>query len=225
MKSKEFCEKILESADVKINGDRPWDIKVHNEKLYDRVLSKGSLGLGEAYMDGWWDVKELDQFFFKIMRADLKSKVRFNIAGISAHIKSRIINLQNTSRAFEVAEKHYDLDNDLYTRMIGPTMAYTCGYWKNVKSLDEAQIAKMDLVCRKMGLKPGMRVLDIGCGWGSFMKYASEKYGVKCVGITVSDEQIKLGKEFCKGLPVEFKFVDYRDIEGTFDRIISIGMF
>ncbi len=225
MKSKEFFVEILKSVDVRIGGDRPWDIKVHNEKLYDRVLSKGTLGLGEAYMDGWWDAPELDQFFYKVISGGLQYKIKFNLANILAYLKSVFINLQNKSRAFDVAKKHYDLDNDLYTRMIGKTMAYTCGYWKNVKTLDDAQIAKMDLICKKIGLKPGMKVLDIGCGWGSFMKYAAEKYGVSCVGLTISQEQIKLGQEFCKGLPIEFKFTDYRDFSGEFDRVVSIGMF
>lgn len=82
----------------------------------------------------------------------------------------------------------------------------------------------MDLVCKKIGLKPGMKILDIGCGWGSFAKYAAEKYGVNVVGITVSREQMKLGNELCKGLQVEIRLQDYRDVEEKFDRIVSLGM-
>jgi cyclopropane-fatty-acyl-phospholipid synthase len=109
--------------------------------------------------------------------------------------------------------------------MLDRRMTYTCGYWKNARNLDEAQEAKLDLVCQKLDLKPGQTVLDIGCGWGSFAKFAAERYGAHVVGVTVSEEQMKLGKELCKGLPVELRLQDYRDIQGSFDHIVSLGMF
>ncbi len=224
MKSKQIAEKILAEADITIGGTQPWDIVVHNEKFYDRVLTSGSVGLGESYVEGWWDVPNLDEFFFKIIRANLADKVI--TADLIFHsLKARIFNLQKKSKASEIGKKHYDIGNDLYKAMLDKRMVYTCGYWKDAQNLDEAQEKKLDLVCRKVGLKPGMKVLDIGCGWGSFMKFAAEKYGVSCVGITVSGEQIKLGRELCKGLPVEFKFMDYRDVSGKFDRVVSLGMF
>lgn len=104
-------------------------------------------------------------------------------------------------------------------------MVYTCGYWKNAKDLDEAQEAKLDLVCRKIGLASGQRVLDIGCGWGSFAKFAAENYGAQVVGITVSKEQVRLAQERCAGWPVEIRLQDYRAMRETFDRVISLGMF
>lgn len=220
---KKVVEDMLVLADVKINGDRPWDIQVLNEGIYQRALSQGSIGLGEAYMDGWWDSPKLDEFFFKVLRADLKKEVK-NWRLALSYLKAVIINLQRRSRSFEVAHKHYDIGNNLYEHMLGSTMVYTCGYWAEAGSLEEAQEAKMDLVCRKMGLKPGMKILDIGCGFGSFMKFAVEKYGVSAVGVTISKEQVKLGKELCQGLPIEFRFLDYRDITGEYDRVVSIGM-
>jgi cyclopropane-fatty-acyl-phospholipid synthase len=140
-------------------------------------------------------------------------------------IRARFANLQNKSRAIEVAEQHYDLGNDLYEATLGRTLSYTCGYWKHAKNLDEAQDAKLDLICRKIGLKPGQTVLDIGCGWGGFLKFAAEKYGAKGVGITISKEQAVLAQELCKGLPIEIRVEDYRDTEGQFDHIVTIGMF
>lgn len=217
------CE-ILALADVKVNGKRPWDIKVNNDDFYQRVLGEGSLGLGESYMDGWWDCKALDKFFFHILRADLASAVK-PWSLILLHIKTRLFNLQCKSKAFVVGERHYDLGNDLYRAMLDKRMTYTCGYWKNAKNLDEAQEAKLDLVCRKIGLKPGDKVLDIGCGWGSFAKYAAEKYKARVVGITVSKEQVKLGRKLCRGLPVEIRLQDYRDVDEKFDHIVSLGMF
>jgi len=224
MKSKKKVEEILRLADVTVNGDRPWDIVVHNENFYNRILSGGSLVLGESYMDGWWDVVALDQFFYKVFRADL-GKYAITLSTVLHSLSAKIFNFQSQSRASQVAEKHYNIGNTLYTQMLGPSMAYSCGYWKKAKDLDSAQYAKLDLICRKMQLKPGMKILDIGCGWGSFMKFAVEKYGVKAVGVTVSEEQVKLGQKLCAGLPVEFSLMDYRDIKEKFDRIISIGMF
>lgn len=214
---------LLSTAGVEIDGPNDCDIQVHNENFYQMVLGKGSLGLGESYMDAWWDCRKLDKFFFKILRGNLSKKIKtWNLA--FHYIKARLFNYQKKSKAFEIAKKHYDAGNELFVKMLGKTMVYTCGYWKDAKNLEEAQEAKLDLVCRKIGLKPGMKVLDIGCGFGSFMKFAVEKYKVSAVGVSVSKEQIKFGEELCAGLPVEFKFLDYREVEGKFDRIVSLGM-
>jgi cyclopropane-fatty-acyl-phospholipid synthase len=132
--------------------------------------------------------------------------------------------LQTRSRALKVGEVVYDLGNDLYCAMLDKRLNYTCGYWTNATTLDEAQDAKLELVCQKIGLKPGMRVLEFGCGWGSFASYAAEKYGAHVVGVTISKEQLTFAKEVCKGLPVELLFQDYREVQGTYDAIISIGM-
>ena len=224
-KFKVTVEELFSLAGVKIDGPHPWDIRVHNDKFYRRVLSQGSLGLGESYMDGWWDCDALDEFINKILKAKLDEKVKANWKFILQGLKAKLLNLQSSARAYEVGEKHYDLGNDLYTAMLDKRMNYSCGYWKDAKNLDEAQEAKLDLVCRKLGLQQGMKVLDIGCGWGSFAKYAAERYGVNVVGITVSEEQAALGMELCKGLPVEIRLQDYRDVSEKFDRIVSIGMF
>lgn len=220
---------LLAKADVRINGDRPWDIQVHDERLFNRVLSGGTLALGESYMDGWWDVEQLDQFIDRVLRARLVEKIEFTLAGFLAGLRAVLFNLQSRARATHVAEAHYDLGNDLYEKMLDTRMVYTCGYWDSprhkAKDLDEAQEAKLDLVCRKIGLKAGDRVLDIGCGWGSFAKFAAEKYGAHVVGITVSKEQLALAEERCKGLPIELRFQDYRALDEKFDHIVSIEMF
>jgi len=222
--SKKILQNLFSHADVKINGNKPWDIKVHNPKFYRRVLAEGSLGLGESYVDGWWDVKKLDEFFNKLLSAKLDEKVIPN--SLKLHIlKSKVFNLQKKSRSFHIGEKHYDKGNDLYEAMLDKRLVYTCGYWKKAKNLDQAQEAKLDFVCKKLGLRSGQKILDIGCGWGSFAKYAAEKYKVKVVGITVSKEQVKLAKKLCKGLPVEIRLQDYRDVKEKFDHIISLGMF
>ncbi|MBU1698408.1 MAG: cyclopropane fatty acyl phospholipid synthase, partial [Proteobacteria bacterium] len=219
-------QSILTPLDIEINGSRPWDIQIHNTGFYERVLSGGSLALGESYMDGWWDCEALDQFFKKILDARVDKKIRTNsILFLWVLLKAKIINAQTRSRAFIIGKRHYDIGNHLFSMMLDKGMNYACAFWKNAKTLDEAQEAKLDLVCRKIGLKPGMKVLDIGCGWGSFAKYAAEKYGARVYGITVSQEQVEFANKFCQGLDVKVELKDYRALKGQFDRIVSIGMF
>jgi cyclopropane-fatty-acyl-phospholipid synthase len=217
-------EELLALAGVEIGGSRPWDIQVDDERLYARVIAQGTLGLGESYMDGWWDGDRLDEFFYRVLRAKLEDRIRPLADGVRA-LRAKAINLQRPSRAFEIGRCHYDIGNDLYRCMLDRRMTYSCGYWKDARSLDEAQEAKLDLVCRKLGLRPGMRVLDIGCGWGGAVQFAAERYGVEAVGITVSEEQVRLAREVCEGLPVEIRLQDYRELSEEFDRIFSLGMF
>ena len=217
-------ELILEGTDIHINGNNPWDIVVHNENFYNRTLAQGSLGFGESYMEGWWDCDQLDELINRLMKSDATSKLKPSPTLILEYIKASLFNLQNKNRAFKIGEAHYDVGNDLYQKMLDKRLTYTCGYWKNADSLDQAQEDKLDLVCKKINLKPGQRVLDIGCGWGSFAKFAAEKYQAEVVGITVSKEQINLGQKLCQDLPVELRYQDYRDVNEKFDHIVSLGM-
>jgi cyclopropane-fatty-acyl-phospholipid synthase len=222
---KRLMQDLLDYAGVSIDGDSPHDFQVHNPMLYPRVIAGGSLALGECYMDGWWDCKALDQLFERIMSARLDKKVRQSKAVLWAALKTRLTNPQCRAKAFEIGERHYDTGNDLFTVMLDKRMNYSCAYWPAANTLDEAQEAKLELVCRKLDLRPEMRVLDIGCGWGGFVIYAAEKYGAEVTGITVSREQVKLARRLSDGLPVTIELQDYRDLRGTFDRIVSIGMF
>ena len=224
-KAKSIVQDLLNLADIKINGSRAWDMQVYDDRLFSRILGEGSLGLGEAYMDGWWDAKELDEFFTRLLCADLEKKVFGNWKTLLWIIGQTIINRQKKKAAHRIGKHHYDIGNELYGAMLDRQKVYSCGYWRSASNLDEAQEAKLDLVCRKLRLKPGQKILDIGCGWGSFAKFAAEKYHVSVVGITVSKEQIALGRELCSGLPVQLEFKDYRDIEGQYDHIVSLGMF
>lgn len=221
---KKLAEDLLNLAGIKINGSNPWDIKVHNNRFYKRVITQAELGLGESYMDGWWDAEKIDELIFRIVRANLQNKVKRNLKIAFQLAGFYLLNMQARRRAFIIGERHYDLGNDLFKNMLDKRMNYSCAYWKDAETLDEAQENKLDLICKKLYLKPGMKVLDIGCGWGAFGKYAAEKYGVEVVGITVSKEQVALGKEMCEGLPVEFRLQDYRDLNEKFDRIVSVGM-
>ncbi|MGN6830000.1 cyclopropane fatty acyl phospholipid synthase [Paucibacter sp. M5-1] len=215
----------LALADVRLDGPRPWDIQVHRTDLASRLLAGGSLALGEAYMDGDWSAERLDLLFDRLIRARLADRLR-PLPALWHVAKARLLNLQTHRRAWQVGERHYDLGNDFYRAMLDRRMSYTCAYWSGgAGDLETAQEHKLDLVCRKLGLRPGLRLLDIGCGWGSLMKFAAERYGVECVGLTVSIEQAMLGRELCAGLPVEFRLLDYRQLDERFDRIASLGMF
>ena len=220
---------MLERAGIALNGSAPGDMQVRDTDVFRRAFAGGTIGLGESYMDGQWDAYDLSDFFFRIMRADFRTSRSLNSWSILAYaLRARLTNMQVQKRAFEVGEEHYDLGNDLFEAMLDKRLNYTCGYWSSptdpVQTLEEAQEAKLDLICRKIGLKPGQTVLDIGCGWGNFLKFAAEKYAAKGVGITISKEQAAGARECCKGLPVEIRVEDYRDTIGTFDHIVSIGM-
>ena len=224
-KEKQVVESLLKNTGIIINGSNPWDPQIHKEDFYSRVLRQGSLGLGESYMDGWWDCEKLDQFFHKILAADLDSQIKQNWSLAFKFALSFILNTGRKSKAFEIGKRHYDIGNDLYCAMLDKRLTYTGGYWENVENLDDAQEAKLDLVCRKIGLKRGQKVLDIGSGWGSFTGYAAQKYGANAVGVTVSKEQKALADVLYKDLPVETRLCDYRDINEKFDHIVSLGMF
>lgn len=223
-RAKETVRELAELAGITLNGGNPWDIQIHDERFYKRLLQEGTLGFGEAYMDGWWDAERIDELVTRFIKANLQKEVRGNWRVLLPLAWQYITNTPRRV-AFEIGEHHYDIGNDLYRAMLDDRMVYTCGYWKEADNLNDAQEAKLDLVCKKIGLKEGDRVLDIGCGWGSFMKFAAQKYGAHITGVTVSKEQVELGKEMTEGLPVEFKLQDYRDITGTYDHVVSLGMF
>jgi cyclopropane-fatty-acyl-phospholipid synthase len=179
-------------------------------------------------MDGWWTCQRVDEFISRILQARLDRQVR-NPGLMLLALKSWLMNRQSVPRAWQVGREHYDLGNELFEAMLDPYMAYSCGYWANSETLEEAQRAKLELICRKLQLQSGMRMLDIGCGWGSLMRYAAEHHGVECVGLTVSREQAAWGADRARGLPVRFELTDYRlfnaDGRERFDRVASVGMF
>ena len=222
---------LVAQAGVRFNGDRPWDIRVHDAETYHRTLTRGSLGFGEAYMDGLWDTAQLDELFNRLLRADINHKIRvlprlrLLLAGLGSVLTHNLLNRQAGRRAYEVGERHYDIGNDIYQAMLDPSMSYSCGYWAEADNLLDAQLAKLDLICRKLELQPGERLLDIGCGWGGLASHAARHYGVEVLGITISREQVKLARQRCAGLPVSIELRDYREQQGRFDKIVSVGMF
>ena len=223
-RAKEAVRALLSEADILIDGPRPWDVRVLDERLYERVLTGGSLAAGDAYVDGWWESSRLDQFFHRLFLSDLHDRLATGWRLKFDALMARFVNRQTVSRSRAVAETHYNLGNDVFQVMLGKRMAYTCAYWNDARTLDEAEEAKLELVCRKLELRPGMTVLEYGCGWGAFAKYAAERHGVAVLGVNIAEEQVRLGQELCRGLPVELVVKDYRAITGRFDRVISMGI-
>jgi cyclopropane-fatty-acyl-phospholipid synthase len=224
------AQSLLALADITIDGSRPWDLQVKNEQFYNRIFSQGSLGVGESYMDGWWEVPQLDEFFHKVLRARLETKIK-PISLIWFFLKASLSNRQSTSHSQGSAEYHYNIGNDFYEKMLDPWMQYTCGYWSSptpANNLNQAQENKLDLVCRKIGIKPGQKILDLGGGWGGFAKFAAQKYGARVTLINISREQVAYARKINQGLPVEVILADYREAAKlpvqSFDHVASIGL-
>ncbi len=223
--ARNFIERLLSQAGIRLNGSNPWDMQVYNEQFFSRAVAGGSLRIGEAYVDKWWDCRRVDEFFNRILRTRAEERLRNNWPELLGIFLSTLFNLQTVKSSFRVGRKHYDLGNDLFAAMLDKQLVYTCGYWAGATTLDEAQTNKLNLTCQKLGLRPGMRILDIGSGWGGFAKFAAEKYDVKVTGVTISREQKEFSEKLCVGLPVEIQLRDYRKMRGKFDRVVSLGMF
>lgn len=224
MRDRQNLQRLLQEADIALDGHRLWDIQIHDPRTFKAVLTRGSLGAGESYMQGWWDCVALDEMVARVLNARLQQRLG-RTAVLRAALLAILRNPQTIRRSRKVAWQHYDIGDDLYAAMLDPRMIYSCAYWQEGDTLAVAQERKLDLVCRKLRLQPGMRVLDIGCGWGGAARFAAERYGVEVVGCTISKHQAETAQQRCAGLPVQILLTDYRRLQGRFDRIFSIGMF
>lgn len=216
---------LLSQCGVAINGQNPWDLQVHDDRMYTRVLREKNLGLGESYMDGWWDCDRIDELICRILNARLDEKVTGSVRLLLPLLVGIVFNRQTKLLSRQVAEQHYDLGNDLFMSFLDPYNQYSCAYFNGTDSLSEAQCNKMELIAKKLCLKPTDQVLDIGFGWGGLAKYFAEHHGCTVTGVNISQEQVGYAREFCRDLPVNVRQCDYRDVEGTFDKIVSVGMF
>lgn len=223
--AKSVIHDFLDSCGITINDNSKSGMLIYNENTYHRLLTEGSLGMGESYMDKWWDSENLDEIIFKILSNDNHDRFQYNWKNYLIYISEKLFNKQKKNRASKNVEHHYDIGNNLFSLMLDNSMNYSCAYWKYAEDLESAQADKMRLICRKLDLRPGMKVLDIGCGWGGLAKYAAENYEVEVDGVTLSKEQASFARRKCKGLPVKIKLMDYRDLRERYDRIVSVGMF
>jgi len=216
---------LLSEAGVTVGGDRPWDLKVHDPRFYRRVIAERNLGLGESYMDGWWDCPRLDEFFDRLLRSGIEGRVRGNALLLLRALPALLFNLQSRSRARRVIDRHYELGNDLFLSFLDSYNQYSCALFGDGDDLEAAQRNKLELICRKIGLQASDRLLDIGCGWGGLARYAAERRGCRVTAVNLSRGQLAYARAFCRGLPVECIEGDYREIDGVYDKIVSVGMF
>lgn len=163
--AQKYIQGVLDKADVTLNGNKHYDIKIIDERALKRILTDGGLGLGETYMEGWWDCERLDELSYQLCIAEIDKEVKTNFFHLMYKLSTKIFNYQNIKLSKQVAYKHYNLDNNLFELMLGKTMAYSCAYWKEANDLDAAQLAKCELVCKKLQLTSQDTLLDIGCGW------------------------------------------------------------
>jgi len=219
--------RLLQRAGIQVNGPAPWDLQLNDATTWRRMMAHGTLGFGESYMDGQWDCERLDELVCRLLRADGDHVVtaRFLPHWLAQVLRHALLNLQSVSRAFHVAEQHYDLGNDLFAAMLDSRMVYSCAYWPRAADLEQAQEHKLELIGRKLELRPGERLLDVGCGWGGLAEHAARHFGCQVVGATVSKEQAALARERCAGLPVTVELADWRSLAGRWDKIVSVGMF
>ena len=217
---------LLDEAGIRVNppDPKPWDLRVRDPRFFRRALAQGSLGLGEAYMEGWWDCENLDEAFCRFLGKRLERRLPKSLPVWLGLLQSKVFNLQSRRRSMTVACVHYNLGNDFYRDILDSRMQYTCAYWQGAADLEEAQERKLDLVCRKLDLRPGMTVLELGCGWGGFARFAAERYGCRVKAYNISERQVEYAREKVRGLPVEIMLEDYRRAQGLFDRVVSIGL-
>jgi cyclopropane-fatty-acyl-phospholipid synthase len=223
--ARQVVENLLRAADIEVGGGRPHDIEVHDERFFSRVLADGTLGLGESYMDGWWDCEALDEMCCRAIAARLEERFTWSLPNLRALVSSLLINHQTRRRSRRVGQVHYDLGNDFFQAMLDPWMQYSCALFEEGDDLAAAQERKLEMICQRLQLRPGLRLLDIGCGWGGLVKYAAENYGCHAVGLTISQEQQQFAQDWCRELDVRIELRDYRErISGKFDCVVSIGM-
>ncbi|XP_021964854.2 cyclopropane-fatty-acyl-phospholipid synthase [Folsomia candida] len=222
--------KKLDQVGITINKGGPCDIKNRNfmtsqDTVYIRAINEGILGFGESYMDGDWDAEDIPAVFYKIFANDAPILRMFMNPWnrFLYYMQFSFFNLQTKQRVYDVAKIHYDLGNEFFENMLDSTMNYTCGYFKDTDNLEKAQLAKMDFVAAKLGIKQGMTVLDIGCGFGGMARHLAINYGATVTAVTISKEQATFAQQACRGLPVTVKVMDYRDVSGTYDRVVSLG--
>lgn len=223
--SAKHVRKILDQAGIGLNGPNPWDIQVHDQRWYQRVWRENSLGLGESYMDGWWDCERLDEMFARLLRSGLEKKIRGDPTYLLHALSALVFNLQSKMRSKIVAEQHYDLGNDLFGSFLDPYKQYSCGFFQNTNDLNQAQRNKLALIAKKLELKPEDHVLDVGCGWGGLARYAAENHGCRVTAVNISEQQLQHARKKCQGLSVDFLDRDYRSINGKYDKVVSVGMF
>ena len=219
-------EVTLPDATVRRFGHgAPVALRIHDRTFFRRIATRGKLGFGESYTAGEWDADDLPALFELLLRNARDAAARHAGARRVLDLRPRLRRRNGVRRARRNIAYHYDLGNELFELMLDETMTYSCAVFeRSDMSLEQAQQAKYDRICDTLSLAPGDRVLEIGCGWGGFAHHAAARYGCRVTGLTISREQAHVARGRTAGLPVEIRELDYRDVEGTYDKVVSIEM-
>lgn len=207
-------------------------VTIHNRQAYHKILFGGSIGAGEAYVDGLWDVDDLTSLVrIMVLNMSLLDKMERGLALLLRPIDlvKHLLKSNNKKGSKRNILAHYDLGNDMYSSFLDPTMMYSSAIYPDEKSsLEEAQIYKLDTICKKLGLKATDKVIEIGSGWGGFAIYAAQNYGCHITTTTISDAQFEEANRRIVALGLTDKITlikkDYRELSGRFDKLVSIEM-
>jgi cyclopropane-fatty-acyl-phospholipid synthase len=203
----------------------PVRLEIHDSAFFRRLATRGKLGLGESYTAGEWDTDDLVALFELLLRNADTAAARHSPTRRLVELRPRLQRRNGFVRSRRNIAYHYDLGNELFALMLDETMTYSCAVFESPgMSLADAQRAKFERLCRLLELGPDDHVLEIGCGWGGFARYAAERHGCRVTGITISRAQAALARERTQALPVEILEQDYRSVEGTFTKVVSIEM-
>ncbi len=204
---------------------------IKNPDFYDRVVRDGSLGMGESYMEGWWDAEgdDIVSAIGIIISNQLEKTIRVSPSLMLSAASTKIFANVSRVRSKSNIQQHYDVGNDFYELFLDENMAYTCGYQKDPNdTIEDMQNQKHERVARKLGLKAGESMVDLGCGFGGMLRYGAKNFGIKGMGVTLSEGQYEWANKKMQeeglhdNIRVELK--DYRDMTGTFDHVVSIGL-
>jgi cyclopropane-fatty-acyl-phospholipid synthase len=227
-----FRDEGGESRTFGIKGTGPsGTVIVKNPELYDRIVRDGSLGMGEGYMEGWWDAENGDiaSAIGVIISNHLEKAIRVSPSLLLSAASTKLFANVSRVRSKTNIQQHYDVGNDFYELFLDDNMAYTCAYQKDPNdTIEQMQDQKHERVARKLGLKAGESMVDLGCGFGGMLRYSAKNYGITGMGVTLSEGQYEWGNSKMKeeGLQdkIRIELKDYRDMTGTFDKVVSIGL-
>ena len=227
MNAEKFVRDLFSQVEIEVNGSNPWDPQVHNPAAYNMMVSRGSVGLGETYMHGYWDCEQLDQFFARVTSVDLRKLIPVNFPTVSLAVGAYLKNRQLPKAAWEVGRMHYDLPDEVWEATLDSAMTGSCAYYRNpTDTLEEAQLNKCRMTLDKVGLKSGHSLLDIGVGWAAFSGLAAQEYGAHPIGITVSEGQkAYIHKRYGEAIDVRVNPWQETELREPVDCIVSAEMF
>jgi len=218
-------EQVFEGAGVRCNGSRLFDPQILDDRFYTACATRGTLGFGESYVANWWACDDLEELAYRLTVSRINQVGRFAPLLAMSYLVSLLRNNQTLERSRRVADRHYNIGNDLFFSFLGRYRNYSCALFEGTESLDAAQKAKMERICELLELSERDHLLDVGGGWGHLARHAALQHGCTVTSINIADEQITYAREMCAGLPVDVRKCDYRQLTGRYTKAAVVAMF